>query len=629
MFRFIIISFSLTILASVVFAKPKTITIFSSNDTHTRYLGYGPNEKYTPDKLHDGTIGGIARFATLLDLKRNEAKKTSDVVLTLDAGDFTVGTLFHTITRETGSELQFFGLLGYDATCIGNHEFDLKISGLVSSIKSAHKLGHSIPPILSSNIVFSGGPEDKELSHMMDQGILRRYLVIERGGVKIGLFGILGNSAVEVTTWHKPLVFKDSVKTSQEMVEFLKNEKKVDLVIALSHSGVHQKEDGSWGGEDIAIAQGTPGLDVIVGGHSHTAVEKEIIVNQTIIVQAGSEYKYLGELKLEIENKKARVLNYHLNKVDSNILGKKEITEKVNELKALVEKNVLKSHSFDKPIAFVEKNHGRTLNDHLIGNLVTASYQAAAKSDFAFTANGNLRDDLYAGEQSVDDIFRVLSIGIGETDNEPGHPLVKIYLTSQEIKNMIEVLLIAYKVKNNEDFYPRFWGIKFLYNTYRVPFDMVSEVLLGNPKKGFSPINLQDEKKLYSVATTSYVGSFVWLIKKLSFGLLSVVPKDVNGRVLSHLDEAIVKNPVEPLKEEKAWKAFLTYIVAMKGHVLNMIPYVAYEKEWLASPMEQVNTLSPLEYFKNSSWISWAVWLLAGVLLLGIIFLSHRFLFKR
>ena len=119
---------ALTFLSNSALAGQR-FTILHTNDWQSRVLGFGPNSEYTPDSVDDDkTIGGMARLATLIDQRRALASQKGPVLL-LDGGDFSMGTLFHTVTQDTGMELQLLGAMGYDAAVVGNHEFDFKPKG--------------------------------------------------------------------------------------------------------------------------------------------------------------------------------------------------------------------------------------------------------------------------------------------------------------------------------------------------------------------------------------------------------------------------------------------------------------------------------------------------------------------
>jgi 5'-nucleotidase len=232
--------------ATPLLAAERHFTILHSNDWQSRLLGFGPNNEYSPATVNDDdTVGGVARLATLLNERRAAAGE--EPLLLLDGGDFTMGTLFHTIAREMGSELRLMTELGYDAAVIGNHEFDFRPAGLAAMISAAHKAkGDALLPLLSSNMRFDAASKaDDSLQAHVEAGRILPYKLIERGGIRFGLFGLLGNNAVAVSPMIKPVTFADPVATARETVAKLRAEG-AEVVILLSHMGVTQQADGSW-----------------------------------------------------------------------------------------------------------------------------------------------------------------------------------------------------------------------------------------------------------------------------------------------------------------------------------------------------------------------------------------------
>ena len=136
--------------------------------------------------------------------------------------------------------------------------------------------------------------------------MIRRYLVIERGGIRFGIFGLLGKEA-SIYTSGGAVTFADPIETAKEMVKILRETEKVDVVIALSHGGVEKGKDGRYtDGDDVRLAKAVPGIDVVIGGHSHTELQEAIIVNdRTPVVQTGKESKNLGELVITIGRRQA------------------------------------------------------------------------------------------------------------------------------------------------------------------------------------------------------------------------------------------------------------------------------------------------------------------------------------
>ena len=221
----------------------KTFTILHTNDMHASFIGMGPASDYTPFTLNDDTTrGGYARLAALI-AQRKAARKDQGPVLVLDAGDYSMGTAFSAATRETGGELHLMGRMGYDATTFGNHEFDLGPAGLGKSIGAAVKAGR-IPAVLAANTSFAGSDATlADLQRLTKAGVIRRYLVIERGGLRFGLLGSIGKEAM-IYTSGGATTFADPTAAAKEVVKILRETEKVDVVIALSHGGVEKGPDG-------------------------------------------------------------------------------------------------------------------------------------------------------------------------------------------------------------------------------------------------------------------------------------------------------------------------------------------------------------------------------------------------
>ncbi len=623
--------------ATPLAAAERSFTILHSNDWQSRLLGFGPNNEYSPATLNDDdTVGGVARLATLLNERR--AAAGDEALLLLDGGDFTMGTLFHTIAREMGSELRLMTELGYDAAVIGNHEFDFRPAGLAAMISAAHKAkGDALLPLLSSNMRFDETSKaDDSLQAHAEAGRILPYRLIERGGIRFGLFGLLGNNAVAVSPMIKPVTFADPVTTAREMVAKLREEG-AEVVILLSHMGVTQQADGSWRGEEVELVEQVPGIDIVVGGHSHVALPQPVLVNgRTPVMQAGSEIQYLGELRMTLgDDGVPRLRDYRLHPVNDSIAGDEAITAKVEDFKQVVSERMLapKGYRFDQPLAKVDQSLGRDFSDHTLANLVTDALRHAVDADLAFTGNGTIRDDLLKGRhgvQEVSDLFRIAPLGVGQFDDEPGYPMIKAYVRAREIKSLLEVLLLAYQLRDSRSYYPRVSGVRFTYNPWRVPFDRVSRIEIGDPVAGYRELDLNDTR-LYSIAATSYVGSFTWLVPDLTKGLLDVVPKDAEGRPLPRIEDAIVdQDPnTEGVQELKEWQALLDHIRSLPdldGDGLADIPTTgaAAEERMIRAP-----SLHPAELFRLAGPLQWGVSsvILAGALL--ILWLLSRPLRRR
>jgi 5'-nucleotidase / UDP-sugar diphosphatase len=214
----------------------KTFTILHTDDLHSNFVGMSPESDYTPFSLNDDkTRGGFARLAPLI-AARKAAREAQGPVLVLDDGDYSNGTAFGAATRETGSELQLLFRMGFDATTFGNHEFDFGPDGLGTSIAVAAKAGGT-PPIVVSNIDLSkDDPTLVYLQRLTKDGLIRRHLVIERGGLRFGIFGLLGKEAA-IYTSSGAASFKDATETAKEMVTILREKKWMSSSVSATAAG--------------------------------------------------------------------------------------------------------------------------------------------------------------------------------------------------------------------------------------------------------------------------------------------------------------------------------------------------------------------------------------------------------
>ncbi|HJX70681.1 MAG TPA: metallophosphoesterase, partial [Bacteroidales bacterium] len=182
------------IFALQTYSQEQKLVILHTNDVHSNLTGFGPESDYSPLSVNDDlTRGGFARLQTLIRQLSDENPETSLVV---DAGDFLMGTLFHSLEEETGFQLRMMKKMGYDYVTLGNHEFDFGPETLANTIQAALDDGE-IPGIIASNIIFSEEPGDDELEKLYHQGIIKPYQIINHGNLKIGIIGLMGENAAE------------------------------------------------------------------------------------------------------------------------------------------------------------------------------------------------------------------------------------------------------------------------------------------------------------------------------------------------------------------------------------------------------------------------------------------------
>lgn len=256
------------------------ITILHTNDVHSHIDAFPDTDKRNPN------MGGISRRATLIETIRNENPHT----LLLDAGDIFQGTPYF---NYYGGELEFklMSMLKYDAATIGNHDFDNGLNGLYA------QLPHAKFSFLSANYDFSNTVLD---SHVAP------WQIFTKGGIKIGVFGLgIALDGLVSKQNYLETIYIDPIETAQDMSRILKTEKNCDIVICLSHLGYKYSDPQI--PSDVILAAKTENIDLIIGGHTHTFLDKpEVHLNRkeknVLINQVGCYGINLGRIDFYFDN---------------------------------------------------------------------------------------------------------------------------------------------------------------------------------------------------------------------------------------------------------------------------------------------------------------------------------------
>jgi 5'-nucleotidase len=309
-------------------------------------------------------------------------------------------------------------------------------------------------------------------------------------------------------------------------------------------------KDGHYSdGEDVSLAKSVPGIDVVVGGHSHTFLSEAIIVNDRApVVQAGKESKSLGELVITIDGNKLTVDSYKLYPIDDTVAGDRATADEIDKLKKGVTSAVFASrgYSIDQPLAMAPHDLPNTFTDiassTILANICTDALRKATKADIGFTVNGAMRAGLQRGKtgvQTVYDVFAVAPLGAGVVDQTAGSALVTGWFTGQDLKNLLEFLLVDNPTHPGE-FFPRASGMRFRYDQSRPKFDVVTAIELGDLDRGYKPIDISGkDERLYSLTCPLMVGQFIVAIPKFTKGKLPLVAKNRKGQPLKSKVEAL------------------------------------------------------------------------------------------
>ncbi|WP_082193078.1 5'-nucleotidase C-terminal domain-containing protein [Bacillus rubiinfantis] len=444
---------------------PKAIdlTIMHVNDTHANV------EKYP-------------KLTTAV----NEVRAEKPDALLVDAGDVFSGTLY--FNKYLGkADLEFMNKLGYDAMTFGNHEFDKDSNILADFIKDMKF------PMLSANVNVTKDPVlsqlfKDEINAAPEGGNIYPAIVKEIDGEKVGLFGLTTEDTTYLANPSKDIVFENAVDKAKETVAALK-EKGINKIVVLSHLGY---------GPDQQLAKAVDGIDVIVGGHSHTKLVKPEVIDKpepTVIVQANEYLNYLGVLNVSFDE------NGVVTKQDGQLLetatykDDAEAAARVDELKKPLDELKQTVIGSSKVNLDGERSNVRYKETNL-GNLVTDSMAQKAseilKKDvtIAMQNGGGIRASIPQGDVTLGHIHTVMPFA---------NLLVTLDLTGQEIWDALEHSVS--KAESGAGQFMQVSGLKFKYDKTRDAYNRVWEVQVKTAD-GYEPIDLA---KTYTVATNAFV----------------------------------------------------------------------------------------------------------------------------
>ena len=503
--RFVAVATAATLLASYTlpvanmsYASAETVnsksafelTIMHTNDTHSA-LDYMP------------------KTATAV----KQVRESNDNTLLLHAGDALTGTLYYN-TSKGKADLAMLNYLQFDAMTFGNHEFDEGSSEeglqlLADFIKGAEF------PFVSANVDFSkdakfDGIFNDSISAEAKNGQIYNGIIKEIDGQKVGIFGLTTEETTVISSPGK-VTFENYLEEAEKAVQAFE-EAGVNKIIALTHIGY---DDNAAIDNDLVLAEKVEGIDVIVGGHSHTALEKPVVVAKdetpTVIVQAGNANNFLGVLNVEFDENGVIVDNYgHLIDIDAKDDNKNYILEDdpeaVKVLKEYKEKVNSVANEEIGVSAPVELENPRTNGDNskpsvrknetILGNLITDGMLKKAKEFtgknviMALQNGGGIRASIDAGPITVGEVITVLPFG---------NTLATMDVTGAELKEAFEISYKSYPAENGGFLHVS--GGKVIVNTARPAGSRVIEVYFEDANGNYVPVK---DDETYTVATNAF-----------------------------------------------------------------------------------------------------------------------------
>ncbi|KUF29546.1 bifunctional UDP-sugar hydrolase/5'-nucleotidase [Lysinibacillus sp. F5] len=450
-------------------------------------------------------LSNIAKKVTAV----KEVRKNKPNALLLDAGDVFSGTLYFNQFKGQ-ADLAFMNLMGYDVMTFGNHEFDLGSTSdghqaLVDFIKGAQF------PFVSSNVDFSNDAKFTGLftdliSSEPQKGKIYNGIIKEINGEKVGIFGLTTAETKDISS-PGSIAFEDYIIEAKKAVKTFED-KGVNKIIALTHIGY---DDNPKYDNDLTLAKAVEGIDIIVGGHSHTQLDKPIVIDKntagqakdaTLIVQAYQYNDFLGTLDVTF-NQKGAVIEHNgaLLKVadyaeDAKALEmlepyKKEVDKVSNtETGAIVEvtlENPRTGGDNSKPS--VRKN------ETLLGNVITDGMLAKARQYnneviMALQNGGGIRAPIDQGAITVGEVINVLPFG---------NTLAIMTLSGKELKQAFEISVGQYPLENGGFLHVS--GAKIEFDSSKAVGQRIVKISYKDDKGKF--VEIQDDVN-YTIATNAF-----------------------------------------------------------------------------------------------------------------------------
>ena len=448
------------------------VTILHTNDIHSRIESIN---KYDSTCNADGEaerkcFGGIARIKSAIDMQRSELSGQN--ILVLDAGDPFQGSLFYT-TYKGAAEAEFMEAIGYDAMAVGNHEFDDGPEGLAKFIDAVSF------PVVSSNLDLSQEPLLKNR--------VKGSVIIDIGGQKIGIISALATDTVDTSSPGDNVKFIDEIAALKEAVTKMEANG-VNKIIALTHVGLPM---------DIEIAKSVPGIDLVIGGHSHTKMLNEEgsnysypeMIGSVPVVQAYAYTKYLGKLTVSFDGS-GNVTSASGNPIllDASIIPDEETAARIAEMGAPIEE--MKKKVVAKAASDIDGDRANCrVRECQMGNLVADAMLERVSSqgvEIAIQNGGGLRASIGSGNVTMGDVLTVLPF--------------QNTLSTFEVTGETIIAALENGVSQMEEVkgrFPQVAGLSFAVNPSAEVGSRVSKVFVGG-----SPI---DRGKTYKVVSNNYV----------------------------------------------------------------------------------------------------------------------------
>ncbi|MEL7260192.1 MAG: 5'-nucleotidase C-terminal domain-containing protein [Pseudomonadota bacterium] len=449
-----------------------TLHILHTNDMHSRIESINRFDSTcnAEGEAEGECFGGVARVKSAIDAKK--ASLDNQNVVVLDAGDPFQGSLFYT-TYKGAAEAEFMEAMGYDAMAVGNHEFDdgpPKLAEFIDAVTF---------PVISGNLDLSSSDLLKER--------VQNHVVLEVGGKKIGVISALATDTVETSSPGPNVVFQDEIEALTADVATLEGEG-VDIIIALNHVGLNK---------DLAIAEAVPGIDVVIGGHSHTLMTNDdaetpaypTMVGGTPVAQAYAYTKYLGHLTVTFDDDgnvtassgDPMLLDASVEPDAAFIARIAEMGAPIEEMKTRVVAEAAEAIEGGRDVCrAMECPMGSLIADAMLDRVADQGIEIAIQN------GGGIRASIDAGEITMGEVLTVL-------------PFQNTLSTFQVTGSAIVAALEngVGQIEDGAGRFPQVAGMSYAFDASKPAGERVSDVMVGG-----APIEMD---KVYGVVSNNYV----------------------------------------------------------------------------------------------------------------------------
>jgi 5'-nucleotidase/UDP-sugar diphosphatase len=501
-------------LSALGLAQTKTLTILHTNDTHSALLPLshqpypnpftwlwpdhrqGWSDEFRGPMGFDRDYAGIARMSTLIK-KLERGRKN---VLALHAGDVFVGSF--EFNKYLGyPELKIMENL-YDAMSLGNHEFDLGLGNLEKIVTGVYGTQGAVQlPLLCANVDFTG----LGLANIIQKSIIKTV-----DGIKVGIFGLVNEDKVNYSS-EVVARFSNDVYTVAGMQAGALRYAGCQVVICLSHLGTMPDLYG--------LADNVPGIDIIVGGHSHDLFDKAIVRNGKIVVQAGSHGRYLGELMVKVDAGGVKLLKWTVHEVDKTVKPDPVLQATLDTLRQGVVNDPRFGQVYTETVAYAFRDIDHDwpakgqYRDAPLGNLVADAMKSALTNvgyqvDCVLDALGYTEFGIPAGKVVGNDIMRAVPYGYDPATGL-GFKLVVAPLPGQLILGGLEYT-VAY-VEYTTSLCVQTSGLTFAYDSSKPAIDDLSGLSRVDPMsvKINDEVVALSERPYFYVAMSEQVFNFL------------------------------------------------------------------------------------------------------------------------